>query len=36
MKEPIQRIGASMAGTITPNLGAFIARGLNMDNFTTL
>lgn len=36
MKEQIQRVGAFMAGTITPDIGAYIAWGLNMDTFITL
>ena len=32
MKEAIKRFGGFLAGMITPNIGAFIAWGLNMDN----
>ena len=32
MKETIQRFGGFLAGMTTPNSGAFIAWGLNMDN----
>ncbi len=36
MKETFQRFGGFLAGMITPNIGAFIAWGLNMDNLTTM
>ena len=35
MKAAIQKFGGSLAGTITPQIGAFIAWGLIPDNLTT-
>jgi PTS system mannitol-specific IIC component len=31
MKEAIQKFGGFLAGMITPQIGAFIAWGLNID-----
>jgi mannitol PTS system EIICBA or EIICB component len=31
MKETIQKFGGFLAGMITPQIGAFIAWGLNID-----
>jgi mannitol-specific phosphotransferase system IIBC component len=36
MEETAQRAGGFLAGMITTNIGATIARGLDMDNLITL
>jgi len=36
MQETIQRFGGFLGGMITPNIGAFIAWGLIMDNLITM
>jgi mannitol-specific phosphotransferase system IIBC component len=36
MKETIQPLGSFMAGVDQPNFGTCIARGLIMDNLTTI
>ena len=36
MKGKIQRLGGFTAGMVTPNLGAFVAWSLIMDNSLTM
>jgi mannitol-specific phosphotransferase system IIBC component len=36
MKKSIRRFGGFLAGMITPQISAFIAWGLTMDNLSTL